>query len=146
MFAAVMTLMIGLVGGIAVGLQGPLAGAMSARIGGAAGSLIVHLSGAVFSALLLAARGGEKISLWRSLPWYMLACGIFGLVLYLSLNHTLPRLGAGVALTLIILGQLGMGLLVDQFGWFGVAQRSLDLPRLIGVLLLLAGGYLIARG
>lgn len=145
MLEKVVTFFIGVLGGIAVGLQSPIAGGMSQQIGGAASSLIVHISGAVFSALLLVARGGENIGAWRSLPWYMLVSGVFGLILYLTLGHTLPRLGAGAALTLIILGQLLMGLLIDQFGWFNVTTRPVDLTRVVAVVLLLAGGYLMTR-
>jgi transporter family-2 protein len=145
MLEIVLTILIGLLGGIAVGIQGPIAGAMSQRVGGAASSLVVHVSGALLSGLLLLARGGEGIQNWRSLPWYMLGSGAFGVVLYLTLTHTLPRLGATTAVTLIIVGQLLMGTLIDQFGWFGVAVRPIDGWRIVAAVLLLAGGYLMVR-
>lgn len=129
-----LTLLIGLLGGIAVGIQSPIAGAMSQRIGGA-----------VFSLLLLLTRGGENVGEVRNLPWYMLGAGIFGVILYLTLSHTLPQLGAGVALTLIIVGQLLMGMLSDHFGWFGVSVRPIDITRLLAAGLLLLGGYLMVR-
>jgi transporter family-2 protein len=59
--------------------------------------------------------------------------------------HTLPRMGATTAVTLIIIGQLVMGMLIDQFGWFGVAVRPIDGWRVAAVVLLLAGGYLMVR-
>lgn len=145
MLEIVLTILIGLLGGVAVGIQGPLAGSMSQRVGSTASSFIVHVSGALLSGLLLLARGGEMIQNWRTLPWYMLGSGIFGLVLYLTINHTLPRLGATTAVTLIIVGQLLMGLLIDQFGWFGVSVRLIDGWRVVAALLLLAGGYLMVR-
>ncbi|GAB4420260.1 MAG: DMT family transporter [Anaerolineae bacterium] len=145
MLEIVLTILIGLLGGVSVGLQGPIAGAMSQRVGSSASSFIVHISGAILSGLLLAARGGETIQNWRGLPWYMLGSGVFGLILYLTLTHTLPRLGATTAVTLIIVGQLVMGMLIDQFGWFGVALRPIDGWRVVAVVLLLAGGYLMVR-
>ena len=145
MLEIILTLLIGLLGGVAVGIQGPIAGAMSQRVGGTTSSFIVHVSGAILSGLLLLARGGEMIQNWRGLPWYMLGSGVFGLVLYLTLAHTLPRLGATTAVTLIIVGQLVMGMLIDQFGWFGVALRPIDGWRIAAVVLLLAGGYLMVR-
>ena len=114
-----MIVAIGLIGGIAVGIQAPVAGAMGSRVGGAAGSLIVHLGGLIASLLLLIARGGEQIHDWRSLPWYMLGCGAFGLVLYLSLSQTVPKLGAATAITLVIVGQLSAGL-VNCLGMRGL--------------------------
>ena len=140
-----MTIVIGLISGIAVGTQAPIAGAMGQRVGGASSSLIVHLGGTVASLLLLVARGGEQINQWRNLPWYMLCCGGLGLVLYLAISHTIPKLGAGSAITLIIVGQLMAGLLIDHFGAFGVPSRVLDPNRLLAIALLLAGAYLMVR-
>ncbi|MCK6630421.1 MAG: DMT family transporter [Anaerolineae bacterium] len=145
MLEIVLTTLIGLLGGVSVGLQGPIAGAMSQRVGSSASSFIVHVSGAILSGVLLFARGGEMMQNWRALPWYMLGSGAFGLVLYLTLNYTLPRLGATTAVTLIIVGQLVMGMLIDQFGWFGVALRPIDGWRVVAAMLLLMGGYLMVR-
>ena len=141
----ILTIIFGLAGGIAVGTQAPIAGAMGQRIGGAASSLIIHLGGAIASLVLLLARGGEQISQWRNLPWYMLCCGAFGLVLFLSLSHTVPKLGASAAITLVIVGQLLAGIVIDHFGLFGIAIRDLDLNRIFAVAFLLAGAYLMIR-
>jgi len=141
----ILTVLIGILGGLAVGVQGPIVSQMSQRIGTVAGSFVVHVSGAILSGALLLALGGENIRNWRSLSWYMLISGSFGVILYLTLNQTMPRLGATTALALIIIGQLVMGILIDQFGLFGIAVRPVDLVRLIGAGLLIAGGYLIIR-
>lgn len=138
-------IIIGLIGGFAVGIQGPVAGAMGQRVGGTASSFIVHLSGLIFSGLLLFARGGEGIRHWRSLPWYMLGAGIFGLILYQTINVTLPRLGGTVMVGLIIVGQLLVGVLIDHYGWLGVPVHPVSWSRALGVLVLIAGAYLITR-
>lgn len=141
----VIVVLIGLIGGIAVGIQGPISGGMGQRVGGTAGSLIVHLSGAILSAVLLVFRGGENIRDWSKLPWYMLLSGIFGLILYQTINITMPRLGTTLMVTLIIIGQLSVGMLVDHFGWFGVAVHPINWQRLLGAGVLMLGGYLISR-
>jgi transporter family-2 protein len=105
----------------------------------------VHVSGAILSGALLLARRGEEIGNWRSLSWYMLGSGAFGLVLYLTINHTMPKLGATTALALIIIGQLAVGIVTDHFGLFGVTVRQLDAGRILGLVLLIAGGYLVVR-
>lgn len=140
-----LVIVIGLIGGAAVGLQSPLAGSMAQRIGGTASSLVMHFSGAVFSAILLFLRGGERIREWKTLPWYMLTAGIFGVILYQTIAVTLPRLGSTMMIVLIIIGQLVLGVIVDHFGLLGVVQRPLDLPRILGVFALILGGYLISK-
>jgi len=67
------------------------------------------------------------------------------LILYQSINITLPRLGATTMLVLIIIGQLLTGVLLDTFGWFGVTARPIDATRIIGIIILLIGGYLVIK-
>jgi transporter family-2 protein len=138
-------IIIGLIGGVAVGIQSPMAGAMGQKVGGTASSFIVHLSGAILSGVFLFIKGGEKIRDWQTLPWYMLFAGIFGLILYQTISVTLPRLGSTMMITLVIIGQLLTGMVIDHFGLMGVAVRPIDLSRLLGLIVLLAGGYLISR-
>jgi len=146
MLDKLLTSLIGLLGGVAVGTQAPIAGAMSQRVGGLSTSLIIHAGGAALSAaLLLAQGGGERLAQARHLPWYMLGCGAFGVVLYLTISHTVPRLGATPAIALIIVGQLLVGLVVDHFGLLGVPIRPLDAARALAAVLLVAGGCLAVR-
>jgi transporter family-2 protein len=65
--------------------------------------------------------------------------------LYQTINFTLPKLGSTLMITLIITGQLITGVVIDHFGWLGVAQRPIDLPRILGMGALLLGGYLISK-
>ena len=140
-----LVIIIGLIGGAAVGLQAPIAGAIGQRLGGISSSFIVHVSGAVLSGLLLFLRGGERIREWRTLPGYMLFAGVFGLILYMTISVTLPRLGSTMMVVLVIVGQLVVGVIVDHFGLLGVATRPFDLPRLLGIVVLALGAYLIAK-
>lgn len=145
MLGDLLVILIGLLGGISVGFQSPIAGAMGQRIGANAGSLITHLSGALLSLLLLVVRRGEAIGEWRSLPWYMLCSGFFGVLLFQTISVTLPRLGATLMIVLIVVGQLVTGVVIDHFGWFDIPMRAIDLSRFVGVLLLCVGAYLVAR-
>lgn len=145
MFELAMTVIIGLFGGVAVGTQTPIAGAMSQKVGGAAGSFIVHLGGLIASLALLISRRGENIEKWNELPWYMLGCGALGLVLYLSISHTIPKLGAVAAIALIIVGQLFAGVIIDYLGAFGTVARPLELGKVLGLGLLIMGAYLVIR-
>ncbi len=145
MLPTLVTILIGIIGGVAVGVQSPIANNVGQKVGGAAGSLIVHVSGALLSAVVLIVRGGENIRAIRSLQWWMFGVGFFGVVLYLTIVYTIPRIGVAPALTLIIVGQLFAGMVVDHFGLFGVEVRAVDGMRLIAAALLLSGGYLMAR-
>jgi len=138
-------ILIGLVGGAAVGLQTPISGMMGARVGGFASSFIIHVSGMMLSGLILLLRGGERIREWSGLPWYMLISGVFGVILLQTLTFTVPKMGGTLAVTLVVVGQLIVGLLIDHFGCLGVEVHPISLVRVVGVALLIGGGYLISR-
>ena len=75
----------------------------------------------------------------------MWGCGFLGIVLILSVSHTIPKIGATAAITLVIVGQLLAGMAIDHFGAFDAPMRAIDLTRIGGALLLLAGAYLMIR-
>jgi transporter family-2 protein len=74
-----------------------------------------------------------------------LMAGGFGLILYITINITLPRLGSTMMVALIIIGQLLAGIVIDHFGLLGVPTRPIDFSRTLGVIALLIGGYLITK-
>ena len=76
---------------------------------------------------------------------WLLITGILGVILIQTINITLPRLGGTMMITLIIIGQLLTGVVIDHFGFLGVAVRPVDVTRIIGVIVLLVGGYLISK-
>ncbi len=79
------------------------------------------------------------------IPWWAWTGGIFG-ALYIGLSIFLvPKLGAATFIALLVTGQMLGSLAIDQVGRLGLAQRSIDLPRLTGVGLLITGAILIRR-
>ena len=143
--STITVILVGLLGGVAVGLQGPMSGVMSQRLGPLGSSLIIHTGGAIVSALLLLFAGGVSVEKLKELPLPYFFAGCFGVILYLTFAYTLPRVGVTMTTALLILAQMSIGLLLDQFGWLGVPQNSISLTRLFGVLALLLGAYLVAR-
>jgi len=55
------------------------------------------------------------------------------------------RLGVAAFFSLVVLGQLCASLLLDHFGLLGLPTHPANLPRILGVLLLIAGVVLIRR-
>jgi transporter family-2 protein len=136
---------IGLIGGIGVGLQGPMSGAMSAKIGPLGSSLIIHIGGTILSLVLVLFVGGVNLREVGNLPKPYLFAGVFGVLLYLTLAFTLPRVGVTVSVALLILAQLVLGVLIDHFGWMSAAQHSFNATRALGVALLIAGAWLVTK-
>jgi transporter family-2 protein len=79
-------------------------------------------------------------------PLWMWAGGTFG-VCFISLALVLlPKLGASGFMALALAGQVVASLVLDHFGWFGLEERPITLPRLAGAMLLIGGVVLIQFG
>jgi bacterial/archaeal transporter family-2 protein len=77
-------------------------------------------------------------------PWTL--AGGLGSAIYITAGILLfPRVGALVAVGLFIAGQMLASLLLDGFGWLGVAQESPGVGALLGAASVVAGAWLIVR-
>jgi transporter family-2 protein len=141
----ILIILIGLAGGAAVGLQSPLASMISQRLGIFESVFIVHLGGAIVALVPLVFSGGGKLTQWRSVPWYALSAGIFGLVVIGAISYMIPRVGVAASITAIVAGQLLVGMILDHFGLLGASVRSLDITRLIGISVVLTGVWLTVK-
>jgi transporter family-2 protein len=78
-------------------------------------------------------------ALLTSQPVWLWLGGVFG-VIYLTGNILLlPKLGAVQTVIVPVFGQVLMGLLIDDFGWFHSRLAPLTAIRVLGALLVLLG-------
>src|SRR5512138_1225835 len=146
MESIILIILVGLAGGVAVGLQSPLASMLSQRLGIFESVFIVHIGGAIIALLpLLFFYSGGKLAQWRSVPWYALGAGIFGLIVIGAISYMIPRIGVAASITTIVAGQLFVGTILDHFGMLGAMGRSLDLTRAIGLAVVLLGVWLTVK-
>lgn len=136
--------LIGLVGGMAIGVQGPMSSIITQKLGPLESVFIIHIGGAV-AALIPMIFVGTRLGAWRSVPWYVLGAGAFGLIVISAMGYMIPRIGAAGALITLLAGQILVASLLDHFGWLGVAQRSLDIQRLIGIGVVMVGVWLTVK-
>lgn len=138
-------ILIGLAGGIAVGLQSPMASMLTQRLGMFESVFIVHIGGALLALLPILIYGGGKLAQWRTVPWYVLGAGIFGLVVIGAISYMIPRIGVAGAITTIVAGQLLVSVILDQFGLLGTMIRPMDMTRAIGLAVVLVGVWLTVK-
>jgi bacterial/archaeal transporter family-2 protein len=138
-------ILLALIGGMAVTLQGQFMGVMDSVIGTRESVFITYASGGlVVTFVMLFLRGGN-LRATASVPWYVFGAGLLGLLIVGTIGFTVPRLGLTSALTLVIAGQFLASILIEQFGWFGSPVRTVEWSRLIGILILLLGVWLTTR-
>ena len=140
----IITLLIVFAGAL-VGFQIPLNSLLSSRVGLLEGALVVHLVGAVFAgvALLIFWTGG--LNAWRIVPWYGYLGGVFGVILITVLSFATPKIGVSATLVIFLVSQLIVGAIIGHFGWLETPIKPINLAKLIGFGLLIAGAWLVVK-
>jgi len=141
----ILIILVGLMGGVAVGIQAPLSSIISQRLGIFESVFIIHIGGALVALIPILYYGEGKLSQWRLVPWYALCAGIFGLAVIFSMSYMIPRIGVATALIILLAGQLLIGTLLDHFGLLGAAVRPLNLTRVFGLAIVFAGAWLSVK-
>jgi bacterial/archaeal transporter family-2 protein len=78
-------------------------------------------------------------------PWYDYLGGVCGFAIIASMAYAFPRMGAALALALMVLGQSAMALTIDHFGLWGMRAVPVTPTRLLGGALLVVGVALLRR-
>lgn len=141
----IVIVIVGLMGGMAVGLQAPLATIINQRLGVLESVFIVHLGGLLAVAIPLLVLGGGKLGLWQTVPWYALLAGLLGVIIIGATVFMVPKIGVAAAITLIITGQLVIAATIDHFGVLEVELRPISWDRMFGLGLVLMGVWLTLR-
>jgi bacterial/archaeal transporter family-2 protein len=136
--------LIAAVAGVAAAFQAAANAGLSSRIGlGAA--LIVNTSIVLLGTLVFYFASGPRANFFPAgTPLSLYIGGLCGFVIILSLAFVFPRIGAAVAIALVVLGQGAAALAIDHFGLLGMPREPVTLARITG-LLLVGGGVVLMR-
>ncbi len=137
-----------ILGGVGLTLQA----AVNARLREAVSApvlsaLISFLVGSVALGALaaLGVFGRGRLPELSSNPWWIWIGGLFG-AFYVTLAVIgVPRVGTAVVISCAVFGQMAAALVLDSFGWLGVPRAPLNVWRILGAVLLMAGVLLIQQ-
>ena len=138
-------LVVALVIGGVVAMQGPLNSQLARSVGGLPATTIA-LGVSFTSLLILTALLGQlgNVSDVGSAPAYVIVGGgLVGALFVASIVWTVRALGVGGLSAATLSGQFAAALVIDHFGWLGVDRSPITVSKLAGVALLAAGTYLI---
>ena len=133
------------------GMGIPIMAALNAGLGAklqspALAATILFLVGLIGSTIfLLVFEGVPSSGLNKEIPIYFYLGGLFVLFYVLSISWVAPRFGIGNAISFVLLGQLLAMITVDQFGLMGAQQTSLTWQRIIGLVFMSIGVFLVVR-
>ena len=134
------------VGGL-IALQAPINSMLGKSVGSFQAAFVSFAIGTILLAVIAAvAKGGfSTIGEARSLSWYYLTGGVLGAAYVTTVLVTVRDLGAGGVTAATIAGQLSASVVLDQLGILGLPKDPVTISKVIGIVLLAAGVYLIVR-
>ncbi len=140
-------LLTAVVGGL-IALQAPINAGLGRTVGSFQAAFVSFAIGTVTLCVIAAlARGGlgRVGDVGNLSAWYYLLGGVLGAAYVTTVLVTVQTLGAGGVTAATVAGQLTMSMVVDQLGLLGVEKSPITALKVVGVLLLAAGTFLIVR-
>jgi transporter family-2 protein len=134
-----------IVGGI-LALQAPINAGLGRATGSIAAALVSFTIGTLALAVVVVASGeAGGLASTFDVRWYYLVGGVLGAVYVTMALITVRSIGAGGVAAATITGQLAVSVLIDRLGVLGLERTPLSASRVAGVVLLMAGTYLVVR-
>jgi transporter family-2 protein len=144
---AMLPIVLVFVAGGMIAVQAPT-NALLARAGGSPvlAALISFVVGTVGLLLVWVASGNRPgAQPFVGLPWYAWIGGLYGATFVAVAAYAAPRIGIASLITIGIAGQIAMALCLDHFGVLGLPREPVNLGRILGALLVVAGVILVRR-
>ncbi len=133
--------------GVMIAVQAPT-NAMLAKAGGSPvlAALISFIVGTVaLTATWLASGNRPAASVFAGLPWYAWIGGLYGAFFVGAAAFAAPRIGLASLVTIAISGQIVAALLMDHYGLLGLPREPVNIGRIAGAMLVVAGVVLVRR-
>ncbi|MBC3346595.1 DMT family transporter [Pseudomonas sp. SWRI196] len=126
-------LLLVVVAGAVLSVQAAINGRLGQTVGVLRSSLLTFVVGTVVTGLLIVFfEPAHAVSL-LDVPKWQLGGALFGVVYMMVMVGAVPRVGTAVATVAVILGQLAMGMLIDNFGWLGNPAMALSESRVLAM-------------
>jgi transporter family-2 protein len=113
---------------------------LASLISFAVGALVLFVYSLFTGNLIFSDPAGiRNISLWK---W---SGGVLGAVYVTAVIISAPKIGAANMIGLIVAGQMLLAVILDNFGFIGFPVHGFNLMRLLGVVSITIGVFLIQR-
>jgi transporter family-2 protein len=136
-----------IVGGMLTATQGPTNAMLARPLNSPVNAAFVSffIGTVVLLGLVFALRIKPDLQAAAGLPWYAWMGGVYGVGFVCAAAFSAPRLGVATTITLMVGGQLLIGVILDHFGAFGIEPRPISLGRIAGLALVVLGVLLVRR-
>ena len=128
--------------GIVLAIMISLNGGLGNISGNYASSVIIHFVGLIGIIFVLIFTK-SKIKNLKGIPFYMFTGGLIGILTVLFTNIGFMGLGVSLTVSLSLLGQLITSLIIDHFGYFNMPVIEFDKKKILGLIIIIAGIYVM---
>ncbi len=125
--------------GLCISLQSVFNARMGEKIGFWEANTFVHGTGLVFTLIMLLAAGGKGFSKLGEVNRLYLLGGVLGVLIIFSVMEAITALGSAYAVTILLITQLIVATAIDTLGLFGSPAIRLDMTRILGIAVMIAG-------
>jgi bacterial/archaeal transporter family-2 protein len=119
--------------GAVLSVQAAINGRLGESVGVLRSSLLTFAVGALVTGLLIFFFEPVQAVSLLEVPKWQLTGALFGVVYMMVMVGAVPVVGTAVATVAVIVGQLGMGMLIDNFGWLGNPAIELSSSRVLAM-------------
>ena len=140
-------LAIGILAGACISIQGVLNSDLGKRIGnfGSVLALSIVTALVIIVVILIFPATANLKDLPGLKNSYLYLGGILGIAIISAPIFLIPKIGATSTLSAMVIGQLFLAVLIDQFGILGAQKIPIDLTKIAGVVLLIFATFLITK-
>ncbi|MEK4366592.1 DMT family transporter [Paenibacillus amylolyticus] len=82
---------------------------------------------------------------WLEAPLWMWTGGLLGAFYVLATTILMPRIGVAATVGYVLAGQVIISIIIDHFGLVGATMHAINLPRMVGALLVIAGVIIVQK-
>jgi len=133
--------------GVGIPILAALNGGLGTRLGSpmAASTILFGLAFLIAAAGAMLTGSVGQIRFTNEVPPQYYFGGLFVAFYVIAVTFIAPKFGVGNAIFFVLVGQLISAATIDHFGLFGAMRSAIDVKRVAGIALMIAGVYLARR-
>ncbi len=138
-------IILAVIAGAALSMQAAVNGKLGEKVGVLKSAFLTLSVGAAITTVLILFIETPQPETLLTVPKWQLMGALLGVPYIIIMVTAVPRIGTAAATVAVILGQLTMGMLIDNFGWLENPTIGLSWQRIAAIPCLSVALWLIYR-
>jgi len=133
--------LLALLTGITISVMIFVNGGLTANYGLYMAAVIIHAVGLIANTVLVLVKKQNPFANLKNLKqqWFIYMGGVIGVFTIMGTNLAFGRISVSAMLAIALFGQMLFGIIIDQYGLFGMPKYAFKKTQLIGLTIILSG-------